>query len=76
MIDAAKSGENTSKVWEELAQRFADAIPDLFIGGEPQKAIQYATYAEACWWQATGEGDAWNVKDVLPKEIAALPPTQ
>lgn len=52
-------------MWLALGEQIADAIPDIVIGDDPKKAIRWATCAEACFWKATGECDAHDVKDVL-----------
>lgn len=72
-METGEAGEKTSAMWLRLAEQIAEAIPDLVIGGEPVKAIQWATCAEACFWKATGEADAHDVKDILPKPPAAAP---
>lgn len=65
MMDTAESGVKTSDMWARLGQQIADALPDIVIEGDPVKAIRWATCAEACFWKATGEADAHDVKDVL-----------
>lgn len=60
-----KAGERISDMWKALADQIAGAIPDIVIGDDPVKAIRWATCAEACFWKATGEADAHDVKDIL-----------
>ncbi len=66
--DSIWAAAKTNAMWSNLGQLIADAIPDMVTGGDPQKAVLWATCAEACFWKATGECDAHDVKDVLPKE--------
>lgn len=63
--DSFKAGERVSNMWLALADQISGAIPDIVIADNPAKAIQWACCAEACFWKATGESDAHDVKDVL-----------
>lgn len=63
--DAIKAGERVSDMWLKLAEQLAGAIPDIVIDDSPEKAIRWATCAEACFWKATGDADTHDVKDVL-----------
>lgn len=63
--DSMKAGEKVSNMWLALAEQIAAAIPDIVISADdPGKAIRWATCAEACFWQATGDADTHDVKDV------------
>lgn len=64
-LEAGDSGILTSRMWLGLAEQLAAAVPDIVISGDPVKAIHWAACAEACFWQATGEGDAKSVTDLL-----------
>lgn len=76
-IDPFEPGLKISEMWRALADQIAAAIPDHVIAGNPLKAIHWATCAEACFWKATGENDAHDVKDVLPVGYGAvLVPTE
>lgn len=66
--DTTWACEKINAMWGALGQQIADAIPDMVIGGDPQKAILWATCAEACFWKATGESESHDVKDVLPQQ--------
>lgn len=65
-IDTAVACERIGEMWLKLAEQIADGVPDLVINDRPQDAIRWATYAEACFWKATGECSTHDVKDVLP----------
>jgi hypothetical protein len=64
-FDSLKCGAAVCKMWRDLAEQIATAVPDLVIADDPVKAIHWATCAEACFWKATGEADTHDVKDVL-----------
>jgi hypothetical protein len=66
VADDFEAGIETSAMWRALARQLRDAIPDIVIEGDPVKAVKWATCAEACFWKASGEGEAHDVKDVLP----------
>jgi hypothetical protein len=65
-FDSMKAGERISNMWMDLAAKIAIRLPE-FIGDreDPALAIKWATCAEACFWKATGESDAHDVKDIL-----------
>ena len=67
-MEAFEAGERVNAMWLRLAEQIAEGVPDLVINDQPQAAIRWATYAEACFWKATGEADTHDVKDVLPKQ--------
>ena len=66
MSDSIETAEKVNAMWLALGEQLAGAIPDIVIANQPQEAIRWATYAEACFWKATGECSAHDVKDVLP----------
>lgn len=70
-MDTIAASEKISAMWLALAEQIAGAIPDLVIGSNPTEAIRWATCAEACFWQATGEADTHDVKDVLTPHSAS-----
>lgn len=65
-MNSTKAGERCNEMWRSLGEQIAGALPDIVIDGNPQKAVRWATFAEACFWKATGEADTHDVKDVLP----------
>lgn len=68
IFDSDAACNKIRNVWLGLGDQIAAAIPDMLIsGGDPVNAVRWATCAEACFWQATGEGNSYDVKDVLPK---------
>jgi hypothetical protein len=64
--DPIETAEKVNAMWFALGEQIASAIPDIVIDSRPQEAIRWATYAEACFWKATGEADTHDVSDVLP----------
>lgn len=62
---AVIAGAKVNAMWRDLAQQITDAVPTFVINDDPEKALQWARYAEACWWQATGDSDTNDLKDVL-----------
>jgi hypothetical protein len=65
-IDTAVANERIGAMWLRLAEQIETAIPDIVIDNRPEDAMQWARCAEACFWQATGEAESHDVKDVLP----------
>lgn len=66
VFDSDKAIERCSAMWLALGEQIACAIPDIVTNDQAQRAIRWATYAEACFWKATGECDSHYIKDVLP----------
>lgn len=66
-MDSFVAAEKINTMWQSLGEQIAAAVPDLATM-EPDKAIRWATYAEACLWKSTGEAATHDVKDVLPKQ--------
>jgi hypothetical protein len=66
-METEKANLASSQMWEKLATQLAEAVPDFVTGGDPLKAIQYGICAEACFWQSTGEADAFGIKECLEK---------
>lgn len=64
-FDSMRAVDRCSKMWFALGEQISSAIPDIVLGDQPEKAIRWATCAEACFWKATGECDTHDVKDVL-----------
>lgn len=61
------AAEKTNVMWSNLGAWIAKEIPNIVEADDPVKAILWATCAEACFWQATGECDSFNVKDALAR---------
>ena len=68
--DSFFAGERCSAMWKELGEMIASGIQGIVNDGNPREAILWATCAEACFWKATGEADAHDVKDVLAQTSA------
>lgn len=64
-FDSNKAVERVEALWLALAEQIAAAVPDRVDRFGPVEAIRWATCAEACFWQATGEADSHDIKDVL-----------
>lgn len=75
-IDSAAAADRCRAMWLALGEQIAAGIPDIVIGDDPEKAIRWATCAEACFWKATGEFDTHDVKDVLPPRSPSPTPIQ
>ena len=60
----------TCKMWLRLGNQLAKGAPDLVERGYHLQAIQWAICAEACFWQATGEADSFNLKDAIQQSSA------
>lgn len=62
-------------MWADLARLIHGQIADIYIGQGPVQAMQYAKYAEACYWKAQGEDPSFSAKDILSSsdEVAAPP---
>lgn len=70
-FDSMKAGERVADMWMALGEQIAAAIPDIVINDStPARAIRWATCAEACFWQASGEAAAHDVNDVLPRQTS------
>lgn len=62
MFDSDKAANATNRMWLRLARKL-----DKSIDGENNLTTQLRTAraAEACYWQATGEGTSNDLKDVI-----------
>jgi hypothetical protein len=65
-MESTEAAERATKMWQDLGEQIASAVPDIVIAGKPAEAIRWAAAAEACFWKSTGEADTHDVKDVLP----------
>ncbi len=68
-----ETGELVANMWQQLGEQIMSAIPGIVIADEPEKAIRWATCAEACFWKSTGDADTHDVKDVLPPRLPQEP---
>jgi hypothetical protein len=64
-MDSFHTSEKVNRMWSRLARRIERRLPDILEKYGPQDAVRHATFAEACYWKATGESDTHDVKDVL-----------
>lgn len=70
-MDTGAACERIGSMWLRLAEQIEGALPDIIIEGKPEMAIRWGRCAEACFWQATGEADANDIKDVLAANTGA-----
>lgn len=70
-MESSEAAERTNKMWQDLGEQIAAAIPDIVINDSvPTRALRWATCAEACFWKATGEADTHDIKDVIPAVVS------
>lgn len=61
-------------MWFKLAETIEAGIAPAYIDKGPEEAMRFAKCAEACYWQAWGEHDCFEVKEILAEYAqAALP---
>lgn len=66
-MDIDSAAKRTANLWRKLGtayERLAFAYIDKAF---PEAALKCGRMAEACFWQATGEGDSVSLNDCLPK---------
>ena len=67
--DSMKAADMAHQMWLRLANQIADAIPDIVITSDsPRRAVEWARYADACYFQASGEAEAPTVSDLFKSE--------
>jgi hypothetical protein len=65
-FDTDAAAAATSKMWRELGDLIAKGLSaNVMDLSDPEMAIRWASCAEACFWQATGEGDPQGIKEIL-----------
>ena len=65
MWDSDKAATATTRMWLRVARHLDKVATDEAKAGHVPTAIRAARNAEACYWQATGEGTAVDLKDVV-----------
>lgn len=65
MFDSDKAATATTRMWLRMGRLMDARAQERAKSGYADVAIQAARYAEACYWQATGEGTAIDLKDVI-----------
>lgn len=65
MFDSDKASPAINRMWLRLARILDKRSEERAKAGYADVAIQAARYAEACYWQATGEADCVDLKDVI-----------
>ena len=65
MFDSDKAATATNRMWLRLARHLEKYATDEAKAGHVPGAVRAARNAEACYWQATGEGNALDLKDVI-----------
>lgn len=59
----------TQRMWWKLGMLYDASARDIAeCGADPFEAIKFAQAAEACYWQATGEGDFTSLTDLVGGE--------
>lgn len=64
-MDSAEALEKISVMWMRLARRIDRKLPAILEKCGPRYAVDCARFAEACYWQATGDAASHDVEDVL-----------
>lgn len=65
MMDIDRCFGANSRMWREVAKRLSDQALAFADNGDVAQAMSLAAAADACRWQATGEGDSVSLKDIL-----------
>jgi hypothetical protein len=63
MIDALGK---SNRMWQRLGKLLEDTGHDIIAGGttnlwDAEKAVEFTKLAEGCYWQATGDNDAFDL---------------
>jgi hypothetical protein len=64
MYDSDKAGSRTSRMWLKLGSLLEKAAYGAAEGGDTTSAMRRARAAAVCFWQATGDGDFDQLKDI------------
>lgn len=64
MFNSDKAAAASGRLWLKLARTLDKLALEKAAGGYIDKAIKAARCADACYWQATGEGDAITLKEI------------
>lgn len=64
-MNSAEALEKINAMWLRLARRIDRKLPAILEKCGPRYAVDYARFAEACYWQATGDAESHGVTDVL-----------
>lgn len=70
MMTVEQSGERSAQMWQALGEQIAAAVPDLVISGDVDAAVKWAAYADACFYQATGEASLNAINEILASKTA------
>jgi hypothetical protein len=65
MFDSDKAATAIGRMWLRLARKLDKLATEKSKDGHIGGAVQAARNAEACYWQATGEGTSVDLKDVV-----------
>lgn len=67
--DSMKAADAAHQMWLRLARQIEGAIPDILIADDnPRRAVEWARYADACFFQAGGEADAPTVSELFKQD--------
>lgn len=64
MFDSDKAAIATNRMWLRLARTLDKLAQERAAATHVPDALRAARHAEACYWQATGEGTAIDLKDL------------
>lgn len=62
MFDTDKACTSVNRMWLKLARRLEKLAHDQ---PHTETALRTARAAECCYWQATGESDSFDLKDLF-----------
>lgn len=68
MFDTNAALKRTSYMWRKLGGLYEKAAYDAIAKALPNHALACARIAEVCFFQATGDGSALEMKDVIKPE--------
>ncbi|MCG7507040.1 hypothetical protein [Mesorhizobium retamae] len=64
MLDAGQALMRNCRMWKRIGTSLEKAAYKAAEGGLDKRAIALAKTAEACFWQATGDSDAVDPKNI------------
>lgn len=63
--------EKTQAMWRRLADQIDTQASKAVLDGDFVKAVRLGRYADACYFQATGEGEGKTVNELIAAESTA-----
>lgn len=71
MMTLEESGARAAAMWERLASSIEECAHSMVIEGDVERAVRWAMFADACFYQSTGEGPAQAVTELVGKSEPA-----